>query len=181
METCSIKGYCFFRKGFIMNREKVTIDMVLFRQKRQEVALLYDLYFDYYSNEVFKGNSCISDSFIVTAAFSCVFSCDLKLVAGLCSFTASINNPLGRIIVRLSPHHWLSWRDENHIIDIIPLDGVFGISVPQAIFQRRDMMRYFPLLGIFPKDWNNNERTSFDNKVSEVVAILEDLMQKISS
>jgi len=162
-----------------MKLEHATTEMLLFRQKRQDVGLLYDLFFEYVSVEVGKGKPSIPDRFTLTAAFACVFDHDLKLVSGLCSFTPAVHILSGRIILRFLPHHWLSWHDENHIIDVLPLDGMYGVSVPQAIVQRREMMRYFPSKGIFPTDWDDTKKASFDNSVSDVVAILEELMEKV--
>lgn len=158
--------------------ENFTTDMVLFRQKRQEIALVYDLYFDYISQEISKGNHYIPDRFTLTTAFSVVFY-DTQVVSGLCGFTPTVNSTSGRIVLRFLPHHWLSWRDENNIIDVIPLDGVFGVSVPQAILQQRNRARFFPAMSVYPRSWDSKKKVDFDNKVNEVVAVLEELMKKI--
>lgn len=161
-----------------MNVDQTT-SLLMFRQKRQDVALLYDIYFDYVSTEISKGKYTIPDRFALTAAFGCIFAHDLKLVSGLCGFTPKVHTSSGIIIFRFLHHHWLSWQDENHIIDLVPLDGMFGVSVPQAIVQRGGMKRYFPSSGLFPSEWDNEKKAEFDNTVSDIVSILEELMKKI--
>lgn len=161
-----------------MSIELSTFDILFFRQKRQDIALLYDLYFDYVSSRISSEKYIIPDSFTIIAAFSCVFDSDFRLVSGLCGFVPAYTQT-GKVILRFFPHHWLAWKDDDHIIDVIPLDGMFGVSVPQAIIQKRQMRRYFPSVGIFPYNWAKQKKVEFDGQVNNLVTVLEELMQKV--
>lgn len=153
-------------------------NFLLFRQKRQDVALLYDLYFDYVSSQMRIGSYIIPDRFVLVAAFACMFY-DLKLVSGYSGFASSVNQVRRVANFSLPPHHWLTWGDENHIIDLLPVDGMFGVSTPQAVFQKDNRCRFFASKTIFPIDWDNKKKMDFHKKVNEVSSVLESLIEKV--
>ena len=152
--------------------------VALFKQKRQEVALLYDLYVAHVSNERDKGSCRIPDSFVITASFAKLFT-DLKLVAGYMSFVSDLNRSQRRVSFVFPSHQWLTFRNKNQIIDVIPIDGEFGLSVPQAVIQRSGAIRFFQTKNIFPSSWDSKKMQEFEKGVEEVSLILKELMQKV--
>lgn len=119
----------------------------------------------------------IPESFLLTAAFSLVFP-ELKLSSGYMSFINNIDFPEKRINLKFPRHHWLIWENENYIIDVLPLDGIFGVSVPQAVVQNSYVKRYFPAASLFPKGWSAKQKVEFEDKVDTLAEILHGLMEK---
>lgn len=152
--------------------------LLVFSQKRLEVSMLYDLYCKYIRYKIaIEETYAIPDSFLLTTAFSLVFP-ELKLSSGYVSFIVDINFENKMIALKRLPHHWLTWEDENHIIDVLPVDGMFGVSVPQAVLQNYGNKRFFLTKNLFPKEWSAKQKVDFENKAEELSVILQGIMSK---
>lgn len=156
------------------------ITFLLFKQKRDEIALLYDLYFDYFSSCVNMGGCKTPDKSTLVAAFASIFYSDVKLVYGHCGFASHPEISNMKIVYKLEPHYWLSFgNEENYIIDVLPVDGMFGISVPQAVIQDRCFKRFFPLDYLPATNWEVNQNTDFNTDIEDIISTLEILLKKV--
>lgn len=151
-------------------------ELLLFKQKRQDVALLYDLYFDYVSSRMSdESKYSIPSTFTLVSAFACVFYPELKLESGYTVCAASGESHSQGVNYRHYAHHWLIWNNENYIIDIVPIDGIFGVSTPQAVIQKLYKKRFFPTKNIYPSDWDESVKFAFNKGVEDIVRVLEEL------
>jgi len=155
------------------------IDMgvwALARDIMTDVRLLYDLYFDYVCQH--QGDEIpyrMPDNFIFISAFACIFD-DLEVKAGYVPFVVTTSPH--KLLACLVPHRWLVWR-HKFIIDLVPVDGKFGVSVPQLVVDNDARKRFLQVLGLYPAEWGAKEKTTFDQGVSDLVEILEILMKKV--
>ena len=161
-----------------MNILDIAGKLFLFKQKRQDVSFLYELYFEHVSIEMSNEPSFTRDRFTLAAAFACVFD-ELQLVSGFSGFASNIDHVAKKVQYTLPIHHWLIWQDYTYVIDILPVDGVFGVSVPQAVVQKDGLYRFFPATTLYPVSWSKAKISEFDKDVSVVVSILEELKEKI--
>jgi hypothetical protein len=156
------------------------ITVLLLKQKRDEIALLYDLYFDYFSSQIHKGSYKTPDRFTLIAAFASVFYGEVKLAYGYCGFATYPDPVTMKVVYKLKPHHWLIFSDnEDCIIDVIPIDGIFGVSVPQAVIQNKYFKRFFSLDSLPASDWGASKKPEFNTDLEEIVSVLEKLLKKI--
>ena len=162
-----------------MNNEIQAITKLLFKQKRQDVTLLYDLFFDYVSrNSMTENPYKVPESFLLVSAFASVFA-DLEVVTGCTGFVAELNDAERKATYEFVSHCWLVWQNENFIIDLVPIDGEFGLSVPNAVIQNPKRQRFFPKKKLYPNHWDIKKKSEFDHQVSDLVEILEMLMKKV--
>ncbi len=153
--------------------EIIALKNMDFAGVRQDIHLVYALYFDYLVR-----NKCeVPSNLEIIAAFGCLFFCkDIKLVSGYTYLAREITLKSGEIVVLSKARHtWLSWLDENYIIDLVPLDGMFGISVPQAIIQTEKKKRFFSDTDDFHTNMSDSERVKFGCRVEEITNDLEEI------
>jgi hypothetical protein len=173
-----------------------TVDGLLFLSfKRQEVAMLYDIFVEHIRENVLREKERaereniesilveLPDNFLLTSAFACIFD-DLKLTGGYTSFASSdiqigTDTKKKTGVFSFPIHYWLTFVDENHIIDVLPYDGFFGVSTPQAIIQSGNKKRFFAKKDLYPSDWGIKEKTIFEDKLRDVVNILEYIKSKV--
>lgn len=158
--------------------ESLLTDDFLFAQVRKDVAMLYDAYVYHFgmNRDVLE----IPTTTKLVTAFSCIFYLELKLVYGTTLFVAE-KDKKGKVLRTSSrrPHYWLSWKDEDHVIDVLPADGKFGVSVPQAVLQTKSKRRFFPEKVIFQPEWDRDLREGFSRDVDDIAATLDSIMRKI--
>lgn len=165
-------------KGFHMNDEH-TMQKLLFQQKRDEVILLYQLFSWYVSKHALDKNPYnVPETFVLVAAFASVFH-DLTVSAGSLGFVVEMNESKRTGKYEFVPHHWLVWQNEDYILDLVPIDGGFATSLPNAVIQNDKRRRFFPKTKVYPNDWGVQKKADFDSKVSDLVEILEILMKKV--
>lgn len=158
---------------------KNVLEKVAFHQKLQEVALLYYLVCEHFLLQgAPKGQLVVPSTFVLVSAFGDFFS-DLQVVSGRCAFIVAINETERKVGLNFIEHHWFQWRDESHIIDLVPIDGEFGVSVPQAVLQPEGRKRFFKSKTLHPEDWGNKQKIRFDSEVSALVELLQKLNKKV--
>jgi hypothetical protein len=161
------------------------IEHFLFAQKRQEVHTLCDALFGEHVKATSAGKYFPTvDRFCLVMALGDLFHPYLTMVSGYCVFMyvqeGSYIKEKKTVSQLLMPHHWLRMHDnENHIIDVLPYDGIFGVSVPQAVLQKKNLPRFVPSGEIYPTCWNMAERESSRKRTEELIAILDIYAQKI--
>jgi hypothetical protein len=159
-------------------KTKHSVDFTFFAHKQQDVELLYRMYVDCVRVQKTKGNHKIPDTFVLVSAFASVHS-ELEVAFGYVGFVSDINHVTRKVQYEMPEHYWLTWRDPDYIIDLLPLDGEFGISIPQAVIQKKKLKRFFPSKNLYPKNWGVKERVTFDSDVSDLVVVLEGLQKMV--
>ena len=153
-------------------------EVVLFKYVVMDVRLLLDLYYDYFMKQFSSGElTKIPLTYTVVRAIESSFfeNHKLKAVRGYCSFCIFDGKNLK---VRTHPHQWLLWRDK-YIIDVVPLDGMFGLSVPQAVFPKDEHKRFSALPDIYPKNCNIKLRKEIDADVESLSQVFDELLKKV--
>lgn len=167
-----------------MNSEHAAL--MLFKQRADDVRLIYGLYCDYVFGRIMETPPYkIPDTFTLVCAFASVFD-GLKPVSGYTGFITAIDREANEMEYKEQIHHWLVFRDfplenKTYLIDVIPADGKFSVSVPQAVIQDNTKKRFFPLKSLYPKSfgWSNQEVVAFSSRVDSLVETLKMLMQKV--
>lgn len=157
---------------------KLSVSMVVLSQKLQEITVIYHLYHEYLvkkraAEEYYQ----TPDIFTLTTAFAEVFP-DLHVVLGMCGFVYGPDMQTQRKRLVLCDHAWLVY-DDCYIIDLVPHDGIFGVSVPQVIIPEVNKQRFFPTDRKFPESWGDQEKINFDRSFSEHLSILQELSTNV--
>ncbi len=163
-----------------------SIDLLYLKQKRDEVALLMDLLFEYVSQQKdpsvlhsFMVNGLI-DRFTLVSAVEMVCG-EFVAVSGHMRFLLEINHKKKTVVWSYKRHHWLMWKDDRYIIDVLPYDGEFGVSVPQAVTPRSVFeKRFYRDGGEFAREMNSEEKIASDGRFSILINLLETLQQRVT-
>ena len=110
------------------------------KDKRNDIHILYNLFFERLADESERYfPTKIPDRFTLIEAFALLVG-DVEAVRGYVNMYRTIDPilRLGRPVA--IPHAWLTWKEERFIIDVIPTDGVLGISVPQVIIEQENFI-----------------------------------------
>ncbi|MFA6608930.1 MAG: hypothetical protein WCT07_03410 [Candidatus Paceibacterota bacterium] len=153
-------------------------EISFFKHVVGDVRLLMDLYYDYFMKELSSDKSSkvpLKYTLVRAAELSFFGTHDLKAVTGYCSFCIFNGKNLK---VRSHSHQWLLWRDK-YIIDVVPLDGMFGVSVPQAVFPKDNYKRFSALPGLYPKNCSAELKKKLDADVENLSQIFDELFQKV--
>ena len=156
----------------------LSLKLMLFAQARQEVHILYDVFFERMTRALADKQPFPEVTrFILVRAFEEVFFPRLKMVSGYCAFIAERN---GVAVIELAPHHWLTMEGTpSHIIDVLPVDGTFGVSCPQAVVHNESSVRFFEAKGIYSVDLSQEDIATVNGKIIKVVELLTSCMEKI--
>ena len=154
-------------------------EILLFKNSLTDVRLLMDLYYDYLFRKSFlTGNQiCYPDNYTIVRAVEAHFlpTSELKAVIGNCAFYSTQSRSIN-ILSHL--HVWLEWR-QKYIIDLIPLDGKPGLSVPQAVFPSKHRTRFISSPGIYAKDCSLETKKEIDLKIENLLQIFDEIMSKV--
>jgi len=151
---------------------------IMLSQKLQDITVTYHVYHEYLvkkraTDEQYQ----VPDIFVLTSAFAEVFP-DLQVVLGGCGFVHRSDTLTTTKRFVLCDHVWLVY-DESYIIDLVPYDGVFGVSVPQIIIPDPQCQRFFPNNRTFPESWGKQQKIDFEKCLFYHVEILQDVMTGI--
>ena len=162
-----------------MNPQVLAPEKRLLMDARDCIVLLYHMYVEYVSSHSKDTVPyVVPDTFTLVSAFAEV-SIDMDVVCGYGSFLDMLSARMSKSNAVLVPHTWLLWR-RHYIIDLVPLDGEFGVSLPQVVLQSPLRARFFGAKSSFPKEWGYTEKIAFEQRVDELVEILKSLQQKTS-
>lgn len=164
---------------------KRATDLIFLKYKRDEIALLMDLLFDHVSKQKdfsvlhsFMVNGVI-DRLTLVSAIQMVCG-EFVVASGHMRFLPEINFEEKTVVWSFRRHHWLMWQEDGYIIDVLPSDGEFGVSVPQAVITTSvSEKRFFRDVGISVPNISLEEKIAFDKQFSALVSLLEMLQQKI--
>lgn len=150
-----------------------------FKYVVQDVSLLLSLFFEYVESHASKENPYkVPETFVIVTAFAFVFR-NVTVTAGSLGFVVEMDESKRMGRYEFISHYWLTWQSEHYIIDLVPIDGIFGITFPNAVIQNKKRRRFFPRGKVYPDDWGTQEKAFFDHEVSCLVEILETLMKKV--
>ena len=159
-----------------------SLEKIDFGNKRLDVHILCDLLFEYMQGLASREETpLVFNRFILVRALEEIFFPTLKTISGYSIFVIR-DSSLKRTITNgiLHPHHWLIWNDNhNYIIDVFPVDGEFGLSVPQAVIQKRNLVRFVPSMTMYPNDWNEKDKKEFLTNVENLSEVLQRLQEKV--
>lgn len=154
-------------------------DVHLFRNLVIDIRLLMDLYFDYLTKEKAKHSKAIEPpvTYIIVKAIELSFfgSNNIKSQIGFCVCCFSDR---GLIHMRRNLHAWLVWK-EKYIIDVLPIDGMFGVSVPQAVFPNQNYVRFNPDNRSYTEKFNSNILRILDDRAAKLSYLFDELMSKV--
>lgn len=156
------------------------VDLLFLKHKRDEIALLMDLFFDYVSHqEKSERLNLLPDTFTLVTAVATVCG-DMRVVSGSVRFIPDVNHAKKTVTWSFKRHHWLIWKDDSYIIDVLPTDGEFGVSVPQAILAKSsEEKRFFRDLEVYIPDLSQEEKVTHDKRFSDLVSLFETLLKKV--
>jgi hypothetical protein len=153
-----------------------------FLHKRNDVQKLCERLFDHILSLVRDGKDSLScDRLLLVRALEEIFYPELVCVSGYTFFVVNPSLPDNEQKQELVvyPHHWLKIKDcDDYIIDVLPADGEFGLSVPQLVVQSGRYMRFLSAGTIYPADWGPARRESFHKQVEELVALFEKFIEE---
>lgn len=162
--------------------EKELLDNLILRQKRDEIHILCDLLFNEMRKTTPKDSvqkiSHLVETFVLVRALEEVFFPHLKMVCGYVLFAVPTKRPSEITSLRSVPHSWLQ-HDNYRLVDVVPVDGSLGVSVPQAVFQDPQSVRFIPTAAIYPSSWKKSHIEDVNAKVRSLANILFALQEKV--
>lgn len=144
-------------------------------QKRKDVESLCSHLFSQMQHLACNGKDpLVFDRFTLVRALEEIFYPELVCVSGYNIFIPIYDEGVGSSDLMLHPHHWLASKaNDKYIIDVLPCDGEFGVSVPQIVIQNKQYKRFVPAGSMYPVTWGKPEKDLFSKKVSFLVDIFE--------
>jgi hypothetical protein len=153
-----------------------SLQKIGFIQKRSEIDALCTQLFFYMQGLLKNGEEVLDfDRFVLVRALEEVFYPEVITVSGYTVLlpeddlkTEQLNKAV------LYPHHWLAFNSTTkYLIDVLPVDGAFAVSVPQLVVVSRNLRRFVPSATLYPEDWTVIEINNFSKKVRMLASIFE--------
>jgi hypothetical protein len=146
-------------------------------QKRADIEVLCRKLFNYMQDLVREGKSpLVFDRFVLVRAIEELFFPALVSISGYNLFMGAHEKMDQGADLLFCPHHWLAVDgDDRYLIDVLPCDGEFGVSIPQLIIQNHSYKRFVPAGSMYPGHWGKGEKEQFSGQVSVLVEIFEQM------
>jgi hypothetical protein len=145
------------------------------------LRFLIDLYYGLLKSQSTKsGNDALvpSQYVLVRACGLFMYASGLRTVVGrylIVGDSGEINST--HFSIAAIPHTWLMYGSD--IIDVIPVNGKFGISVPQILFASDLPNPFSPSVEIYPEGFGKGMRRKADEEVEALVLVFESIMRKV--
>lgn len=154
------------------------LEIVLFRQIVNDIRMLMDLHYQWFLYQTSIGNELETpraQTVVRAIELSFFEKYELKATIGYCTFGNYDSKNMSLVVYN---HYWLVWKDK-YIIDVMPMDGLFGISVPQAVFPKEKFIRFSPVNGIYQKDDTMEMRRKSDEDVEGLSQVFDELFKNV--
>jgi hypothetical protein len=142
---------------------------------------LMDLYLRYIFKQAEAGDKIITEPnrYTLVRAID-IFFCnqDMSSTVGTCLVVEQKDTTTLQILP--VKHYWLTWRN-IYIIDVLPVDGRFGLSLPAPVFETHLPKRFRSTGGMYESSWSRPVRDLADKAVEELVSVFDSSLQKVSS